>query len=517
MEARGPDVATWLGYGGARGGGKSGAARRLMMARRLRWPNTTGFIIRRNFPDLYENHIVKFQEEYPDLAGGYEAGHKQYRLPNGSRIAFRYADTETEIRQLSRGPEAMDVFVDQAEQFSEQELLWLHTPNRWPGAGPGVCKTVLFFNPGGPGTEFLRRVFWLRQFQDTERPSNYNFTQAYGWDNWQWFRTQVEMSEREFYLLSDAERFHLFITETSYGRELNSLPASMRVGELMGSFSSFSGQYFQGVWDEEKCVLPRAKVAEIIQPWWRRWMAQDWGFGDHDAHIWFAVGKLSPSEWERHFGGRCDWPMDIVIAYREQVIHQRAEADLALDIVNATPVEERKYISRFFLSQDAFGQKARQQGAHSVGEAFQKILERYDLPGPEPADQERVTGWRFMFQCLRQACLAGMTFDAERAKQGPAFFVSAECPQIISCIPLATRDPKDPEDVIRVAGAIWEDVTDAIRYGLKSMLDPKSKAPRDVRQLEEYNRFEDPTARALAMRRFEIKEHETKRRKGNFR
>src|SRR5574340_558344 len=170
IQAEGDSVATWIGYGGARGGGKSDAIRRVMLARRLAvgMERTTGFIIRRNFGDLYENHIVKFMEHWPELNKYYSAQHKEYQFSNGSRIAFRYADTLQEIQQLSRGPEAMDVFIDQAEQFSDQELLWLHTPNRWPGSRPGQCKTVLTFNPGGVGTEFLRRIFHLRQFRGEE-------------------------------------------------------------------------------------------------------------------------------------------------------------------------------------------------------------------------------------------------------------------------------------------------------------------------------------------------------------
>jgi hypothetical protein len=285
---------------------------------------------------------------------------------------------------------------------------------------------------------------------------------------------------------------------------------------LLGNFDSFEGQYFAGAWDEQKCVLEPRKVESLIQPWWTRWMAQDWGFGDHAAHYWFASGKLSPSQWMAHFGGHTEWPMDVVIAYREHVIQNRAEADLATDIAAMTPQHERGQVRRFFLSQDAFGQRAKQMGGHTVGEQFQKILTRYGLPGPETADQNRVMGWRFMYACMRQANLAGANVSEERAKQGPAFFVSAECPQAISNIPMAVRAEDDVDDVERVAGALWEDVTDGIRYGLHTMLNPKSKAPRDVRAQELYHSIvaEDPadqmTARALAMAKF--KQGETAQR-----
>lgn len=482
-----------------------------MVERRLRLNGTTGFIIRRNYGDLYENIIVKYQQEEPWMDQYYHKGEKEYRFDNGSRIAFKYADTTDEVRQLSRGPEAMDIFVDQAEQFSEQELLWLKTPNRWPSARKNQCKYVLFFNPGGSGTEYLRRIFHLKRYREDqgEFPTNYAFLQAYGWDNYEWFRDQVGIGEREFYGLTDQERFQLFIKETSYGRDLNALPPSLRVGELLGSFENFSGQYFAGVWGDH-CVLPKSQAEQIIKPWWTKWMAQDWGFGDHDAHGWYASGKLSPSEWMQHFGGHVDHPMNVVIKYREYIVNQRAEADLAMDIIERTPEAERRAIQRFYLSIDAFGRRAKQPqfGANSIGEQFTNIMRRHGLPSPEPADQRRIDGWRFMYNGFRQASLRGQRITEEQSKQGYAYFVSADCPTTMECVPLGVRDEEDREDMLRVDGALWEDVLDCDRYGLLSMLGAKPQAPRDVRAKELYNSIQGETmqdtatSRAIAMQRF---------------
>jgi len=73
-----------------------------------------------------------------------------------------------------------------------------------------------------------------------------------------------------------------------------------------------------------------------------------------------------------------------------------------------------------------------------------------------------------MYNCLRQASMRIMRVDVERAKQGPALFISANCPAAIENIPLGPRDPENPDDVLRVAGVVWEDVVDGIRYALKS-------------------------------------------------
>lgn len=479
-----------------------------MLLRRFENPATPGFIVMRRYKKLEDEHIAKYAKERPELQQYYNGQRRQYTLPNQSTLSFRAADTLQEIMEFARGPEVFDLFIDQAEQFTEDELKWLHTPNRWPSAGPGGAKTVLGFNPGGRGSAFQRRVFHERQFHAEERPTDYVFVTMYGWDNYEWFRNEpigARLAKNEFYKLPEEERFAFFITETSEGRKLNSLPKHLRVGELLGSFDNFAGQYFAGAWDKEKCTLTQSQVEKLIKPWWTRWMAQDWAFAEHAAHGWFASGKVSPREWMDLFGGHTEHPMDVVIAYRELIAQEMPEADLANEIVRLTPPEERKRIRRFFLSQDAFGQKAKQQGAHSVGEQFARIMERYGLPSPEPADQERVTGWRFMYNCLRQANLKGENFDAERAKQGPAFFIGPECPNIQNEIPMAVRAEDDPDDVERVAGVLWEDVTDLCRYALKSMLDPRSK-PREVRAQEVYEAYQDPTSKAMAMRIFDENE-----------
>lgn len=502
----GPKAPIRLGFGGARGGAKTGGLRRLMLARRYEHPRTTGFLIRKNWADLFETFVEKYRIDFPQMSDWYRASEHQYVMPNGSRIVLRYADCYKEVEQISRGPEAMDVFVDQAEQFTEQELVMLCTPNRKAGEGrqPGECKAVFGFNPGGPGTEYLRRIFWQKMYRGEEKPHEYAFIQAYGWDNYEWFRGEVDVTEPEFELLSSEERFQMFVTKTSYGRAMNALPPALRVGELLGSFESFSGQYFASAWDEQRCVLNPDQVKAIVKPWWTRWMAQDWGFGDHTAHGWFAMGKLEPREWEHHFGGRTDQPIEIIICYRELIAQERAEADLANDIVGATPQEERKYIRRFFLSQDAFGQRAKQQGANTIGEAYREIMRRYGLPAPEPADQDRKNGWRCMYNGLRQCDLRGTEISEERARQGPAVFISAECPEVISNIPMAIRDEDDIDDVAKVPRVLWEDVNDMIRYGLKSVEDWFAKTPLHVQREEVYHSFEDPTMRALAMKRFEL-------------
>jgi hypothetical protein len=283
----GPNVATKWGYGGSRGSGKSRGARDIVLAVASlvsqTLPGIVIFIIRRNWTDVDENHRQKYLIERPLLAANYS--NKEFQFPpgmNSPRIAFKYGDTLEDIRRVARGPECYLMVIDQAEQFSELELAELNTPNRWPAAGPGGAKTLYLFNPGGPGSDYLQRVFFKKKFKDNENPEDFNFVQAYGWDNWSaWFANEgIEVDGKpltweSFYALPgdlppcpngaynrawlesipDNHRFKLFVTRTSEGRKMWSKPESIRMGDLFGRFDAFAGQYMAGIFDERRVVL----------------------------------------------------------------------------------------------------------------------------------------------------------------------------------------------------------------------------------------------------------------------
>src|SRR5689334_21691495 len=104
--------ATWIGFGGSRGSAKSGGARRIMLKRCLENPRTRRAIFRRTFPLVKENHIDKFLDEWPVLREWYNVGNSEIRFPNGSVLAFRYAETSKDVA-AQIGKEYMDILVDQ--------------------------------------------------------------------------------------------------------------------------------------------------------------------------------------------------------------------------------------------------------------------------------------------------------------------------------------------------------------------------------------------------------------------
>lgn len=235
-----------IGYGGPRGGGKSRGIRDTMFIRRMQYPRTTGWLVRRTFDEVWDNHIKKYFAERPYTREWYNTQTKTMTFPNGAEIVFRYAEHEGDL-QKEYGKEAMDIFIDQAEQFSENEHNFIRTCRRSPGVPDGQCKLVATINPGGISHEYMKRIFIDREYVENEIPESFGFINASGWDNVEWVQSALKedgFTEVDFYSWPEELRFKYFITRSQYGRDLNALPEKDRIQQLLGKFDFFEGQIF---------------------------------------------------------------------------------------------------------------------------------------------------------------------------------------------------------------------------------------------------------------------------------
>jgi hypothetical protein len=495
-EATGLDVPTVLGYGGARGGAKSGFIRRAAIWLLWQHPQTTAYIIQRTSKDLYDGHICKLQIEFPSLAQYWSAQHNEYKFQDGRRLAFRYADTEADVIQLSRGPEPTWEFIDQAEQFTEREIRAMRTGVRNPAAAPGLAKQVLTFNPGGVGTAYLRRIFHTREYQDNERAGDYEFLKAVGWDNYEWFKP-LGVQPEAFCSMSDDDRFQLFITSTSYGQNLWALPESERLGQLYGSFDRFEGQYYADVWEEKSLVISPEKVRAMMRPWWKRWLSTDWGFSHYACTLWWTSGLLSPSEAREYLGVEIRGTLRVVLIYRQLVCNDTTEPDLARAVVAMTPEDERREMRYHWIGHDAFDKRG---SSNTIAEQMDPVFLAGGLPRLNRADIDRMGGWRLLYNAFRSTrkLRAAEGWYTDVTEEPPCLLISAECPEVVSAFPMLICNPKNPQDVKKMDGQVSDDVADCARYGLKTYLGVADK-PLEVERQEVFERHQDPQERAMTM------------------
>jgi phage terminase large subunit len=424
-------TAGWIGYGGARGGGKSAGARMVQMWRRVKHPGTRGLIFRRTYGQLYENHIEPLLRQFPELREYYVDKRRELRIPVGdgvfSSIVFGSGEHAKDIYSYL-GMEYMDICVDQAEQLSEDELILLKTCNRWPGKDVR-CRLALFANPGGVGHGFLKRVFIDRQYKGNERAEDYTFLQAYGWDNVEWCRAMLDgdgLTEAEYYDWPENRRSDYFIRRSDYGRGLDRLPESVRNGHLFGRWDVFAGQYFDN-FDPARHLRRPEEMA--IQGWHPRWIAIDWGFRHDAVAHWCAQDGV------------------VTNIYREMVLNHMGPRALAQEIVDRCQNSLEK-IDAIFLSPDAFAQRTSED---SVAEQMRHIFLENGLPSPQRADDDRVGGWMLMREMLERGELR----------------IGTNCEKLIATLPQMRCDETKVEDCMKFDG---DDAADAARYALKSRL-----------------------------------------------
>jgi hypothetical protein len=128
-------------------------------------------------------------------------------------------------------------------------------------------------NPGGPGHQYIRRLFVDRVFTDDEKPEDYSFIQAMVTDN-------DILMERS----------------PEYVSFLRNLPPKLRDSWLYGSWDIYSGQYFSD-WRNNPDGYDDHRWTHVINPLdvipkhWTIYRGFDWGSYRPFSVGWFAIDE----------------------------------------------------------------------------------------------------------------------------------------------------------------------------------------------------------------------------------
>lgn len=88
-----------IGFGGARGGGKSWAVRTKAKLLALKYQGIKILIVRRTYPELINNHINILRRELVDIAH-YNDKDKVFKFSNGSTINFQYCSKDSDLDRM---------------------------------------------------------------------------------------------------------------------------------------------------------------------------------------------------------------------------------------------------------------------------------------------------------------------------------------------------------------------------------------------------------------------------------
>lgn len=334
--------ARFTAYGGARGGGKSWALRRKLVAMCLRYPTIRCLLVRRTLPELKSNHVIPFLREYGGILD-YSDSEKAMRFENGSRIFLGFCASDRDVLRY-QGQEYDIIAIDEATQLNEYRFSIFKACLR--GTSDFPRRMYLTCNPGGIGHSWVKRLFVDREFRSDEDPDDYCFIQALVFDN-------PSLTE----------------ADPQYISSLRSLPERLREAWLFGKWDIFEGQFFPEFDTSRHVCAPH-----VIPKFTKRFVALDYGF-DMLAALVMAVD----SEGELYVVKECCIPN---LTLREAALRV---AELCAP-----------YSPEFAVASPDLWNRRQDSGRSGF-----EIMQSTDgMPPMRPADDRRIPGWRQLREYL---------------------------------------------------------------------------------------------------------------------
>ena len=401
-----------IGFGGARGGGKSWAVRDKAKRLCLRYAGIKILIVRRTLPELLNNHIMPLLDSLPSSVAEYNKSEKLFRFVNGSTIKFGYCNADGDLDGY-QGAEYDIIFLDEATQLREMWIRKIVACLRGVNAFP---KRVYYTcNPGGVSHAYFKRLFIDRRYEAGENPDDYTFIQS---------------------LVTDNEA--LMAAQPDYVKQLEALPEKLRDAWLYGRWDVFDGQFFEDFRvspDPELCrlagitekeALAQRRFTHVIEPFeiprgWNIVRSYDFGYNKP-----FSLGY-----WAVDYDGVLYRILDVYGCTRTPD-----------EGVRKTPDEQFRYFSQLEREHPLLKGRRITDGVadpaiwdRSRGESIADTAARYGIYFT-PGDNERVAGWmqvHYRFQ-----------FDENGY---PGMYVFNTCKAAIRTIPLMTYSDSCPEDL----------------------------------------------------------------------
>ena len=333
----------YVGYGGARGGGKSHVLRIKAFGGALTYPGIRILIVRREYPELEQTMILPMRKLIPQEVAVYNGSMHMFFFANGSTIKFGHYGTSDDDEY--QGQEYDWIFMDEATQFTESQFRTLGACLR--GATNIPRRMYLTCNPGGIGHLWVKRLFVSRQYRDGETAEDYTFIHATVDDNPQ-----------------------LLAASPEYVQMLDLLPDNVRNAWRFGDWDALSGSFFPEF----------TKTTHVIEPFWRipaewrKYRAFDYGL-DMFACLWIAVD----------FDGRC-------YVYRELQQSGVIVSEAAKLMLDATPPWEH---IEFTIAPPDMWNRQKDSG-RSMAELFME-----NGVGIIRGSNNRVQGWMAVKELLK--------------------------------------------------------------------------------------------------------------------
>ena len=404
-----------IGFGGARGGGKSWGVQSKASLLCVNYAGIKCLIVRETYQELLNNHINTLISKLHGIAK-YNKTEKTFTFYNGSTIKMGYCASDSDLNQY-QGAEYDIIFLEEATNLREE---WIEKIKACLRGANNLPKRIYYtFNPGGVSHSYFKRLFIDRQFKENEDPNDYVFIQSLVTDN----KALME-------------------TMPDYIKQLEALPPKLRDAWLYGRWDIFSGQFFEdfrmtpdpqlcyeaGITTEQ--ALEQRRFTHVIKPFdlnkgeargWNIMRSYDFGYNK----------PFSLAYWAVDYDG---------VIYR--ILEIYGSTSTPDEGVKWTPDEQFKKIAEFEQSHPWLkGRKIIDSVADpaiwdaSRGEAIADTAAKYGIYFT-PADNHRIQGWMQVHYRLQ--------FDENGY---PRMYFFDNCKAIIRTMPLMMYSEKNPEDL----------------------------------------------------------------------
>jgi len=403
-----PDGPTAVGFGGARGGGKTfWLCAQLGLDDCQRFPGLKCLLLRKVGKANREHFEDVRRRLFRRLPHAYSATRGILTFANDSRVLTGHFQNEKDI-DAYLGLEYDVIGIEEATTLTARKYHDIVTCCRSskPGWRPRLYSTT---NPGGVGHAWYRALYVVPFLQKAETQTRF---------------LSATVDDNPF-------------TNSEYRRTLEALTGWQRRAWLCGDWDIAAGQFFT-TFRRDVHVLDHFDEGRAVE-----WFAAlDYGFNhytvvllgarDHDGNT-FVVDEHAARGWipQRHA--------------------QAIKAMLQRHQIRLVPQGQyARVLRRFVTGTDLF---ARQSNGLTIASQYADL--GISL---RPANMDRVNGWAAVLQ----------GFGDPATGVAPRLFIHRRCTRLIETLPTLQHDPHRPEDVLKVDpdddGVGGDDAADALRY-----------------------------------------------------
>lgn len=426
-------------YGGAAGGGKTGALCAEAITSALEWDGCHVYVFRRTLKELKESvyievmkQIAKYQNT-PDskkarMADGrkltitYNSQESIFKFSNGSFIQLAYLDSISD-RYKYQSAEIHVLLIDELTHFLDDDYEYLKT--RLRSDSYPRCRVMACTNPGGFGHG------WVKDRFIKPKDPTIHLTPEVPY-------IDVESGLSRVFIPAKVTDHPSEVFKENYLRVLNAIKdEQLRAALKDGNWDVFEGQ----VYTEWRKEMHTIKTLPVDLDLCKKYIGFDWGYNDWGCATWIAVPPES-QDGVKH-----------LYVYREIYDRQRTPTWWAAEIASIIKDEPVEYM---ILPHDCFSHLG---GNQTIARTFSD----YDIP------HLRADSMTHAAKIHRQALLHQLL---ETSPDGSPFLqIHTNCANLIRTLPDLPYSDTKPEEI---SDRSEDHAYDSVTYGLMVVTDGES-------------------------------------------